>query len=267
MLVLPSSAQELTIGSHATLAGLFPVNPALYSAANNNPYLALNRGNWYGDVSLTQIGYNISKNNKIIHVGLKYMGLTDLEFRGEIPQDDASSNFSAYGLVMDTGVAFKNEQQKYGVSISFLQFGLYTEYSKGLSIDFGYVYNTKNDYSFGISAKHIGKMTRLIRSSPKLPNRLSLGLSKKINFNNLHNKIFCSVDWNSIVSTSKVYIGNKFSWKRLDILAGYSMSQDIMETSLGIGLNMNRYQLIYGLKIGSQGIGVPKILSLNILMP
>ena len=110
-------------------------------------------------------------------------------------------------------------------------------------------------------------MTKLGGSSPKLPSRLSLGVSKKINFNNLYNKIFCSFDWNSIASASKFYVGNKFSWNRLDILAGYSASENVNESSIGIGFNLNRYQLTYGIKFGSQGIGQPKILSLNILMP
>jgi len=268
ILTLPSSAHELTIGSHATLPGLFPINPALFTAAsNNNPYLMINRGNWYGDISLTQIGYNTLSKNKVIHMGLKYTGLTDLEFRDEIPKDDAISIFSAYGLIADAGVAFKNENQRYGLSISFVQFGIYTEYSNGISFDLGYLYNMKNNYSFGISVKHVGKMTKLESSSPKLPSRLSLGFSKKINFKSLYNKIFCSYDWNSIASASKVYLGNKFSWNRVDILAGYSASENVSESSLGIGLNLNRYQLTYGIKFGSQGIGQPKIFSINILMP
>ena len=58
MLNLPSSADELSMGSHATLSGLFPINPALYRANEKHPYLSLNRGTWIGDVSLSQIGYN-----------------------------------------------------------------------------------------------------------------------------------------------------------------------------------------------------------------
>ena len=34
-LVLPSSAEELSMGSHATLPGLFPINPALFQRQKN----------------------------------------------------------------------------------------------------------------------------------------------------------------------------------------------------------------------------------------
>ena len=58
MLVLPTSAEQLSVGNHPTLAGLSPLNPALISASERHPYLALNRGNWLGDISMSQIGYN-----------------------------------------------------------------------------------------------------------------------------------------------------------------------------------------------------------------
>ena len=76
VLSLPSSADELSIGSHPTLKGLFPINPALYKASESHPYLYLNRINWFGDVSISQIGYNKEKQDKTIHFGLRYSGLS-----------------------------------------------------------------------------------------------------------------------------------------------------------------------------------------------
>ena len=100
-LVLPSSAEELSMGSHATLPGLFSVNPALFSAPKKYPHFSIDRGTWLGDVTLTHLGYNQNSGNRTTHFGIKYSGLTDLEFRQESPQDDASSRFSAYGLAID----------------------------------------------------------------------------------------------------------------------------------------------------------------------
>ena len=54
-MVLPSSAEELSIGSHSTLPGLFPINPALFIASENHPDLSINRGVWLGDVVIAQI--------------------------------------------------------------------------------------------------------------------------------------------------------------------------------------------------------------------
>ena len=267
MLNLPSSADELSMGSHATLGGLFPINPALYIANEKHPYLSLNRGNWIGDVSLSQIGYNKVGLDKVFHVGIKYSGLTDLEFRGNVPQDYASSNFSAYGLVLDAGVGFKRLNQSYGISISYVQFGLYTEQSKGVSIDLGYSIKLKNGYSIGLVAKNLGGMTKLENDSPSLPKRFCSGISKEFQFKNFKNSIFSSIEWNSLVSEAKVHLGNRFRWNRLNLLAGYSTSNQVVESSIGIGINFDRYQVIYGTRFGSQDLGFPKLLSIRVLMP
>jgi len=267
MLNLPSSADELSMGSHATLGGLFPINPALYIANEKHPYLSLNRGNWIGDVSLSQIGYNKIGLDKVFHIGIKYSGLTDLEFRDNVPQDDASSNFSAYGLVLDAGVGFKRLNHSYGISISYVQFGLYTEQSKGVSIDLGYSIKLKNGYSIGLVAKNLGGMTKLENSSPSLPKRFCSGISKEFQFKNFKNSIFGSIEWNSLVSEAKVHLGNRFRWNRLNLLAGYSTSNQVVESSVGIGINFDRYQVIYGTRFGSQDLGFPKLLSIRVLMP
>ena len=267
MLNLPSSADELSMGSHATLGGLFPINPALYIANEKHPYLSLNRGNWIGDVSLSQIGYNKVGLDKVFHIGIKYSGLTNLEFRGNVPQDDASSNFSAYGLVLDAGVGFKRLNHSYGISISYVQFGLYTEQSKGVSIDLGYSIKLKNGHSIGLVAKNLGGMTKLENNSPSLPKRFCSGISKEFQFKNFKNSIFGSIEWNSLVSEAKVHLGNRFRWNRLNLLAGYSTSSQVVESSIGIGINFDRYQVIYGTRFGSQDLGFPKLLSIRVLMP
>ena len=125
-MVLPSSAEELSIGSHSTLPGLFPINPALFIASENHPDLSINRGVWLGDVVLAQIGYNQAMEKKVIHVGLKYSGLSDLEFRDDIPRDNALAEFSSFGLVMDAGVSIARETHKFGLSLSYIHMGLYT---------------------------------------------------------------------------------------------------------------------------------------------
>jgi hypothetical protein len=267
MLNLPSSADEVSIGSHPTLKGLLPINPALYVASEKHPYLYLNKGNWFGDVTLSQIGYNIPGLDKVIHLGLRYSGLSDLEFREDRPQDDPFANFSAYGLILDAGIAFQRFNRSFGISLSYVQFGLYTEESRGASIDIGYSLKMKNGYSIGIVAKNFGMMTKLENDTPTLPTRFSSGISKDLQFKNFRNSVFGSLEWNSIISGSKVYLGNRFSWNRLNMLAGYSMSKKVTESSFGIGINMNRYQITYGTKFGTQNIGFPKLLSIKVSMP
>ncbi len=267
MLVLPTSAEELSIGSHPTLSGLFSLNPALIKANKKHPYLSLNRGNWLGDVSVSQIGYNQMIDENIVHLGIRYSGISDLEFREEIPQDDPSSYFSAFGLTVDASTAFKYQNHKLGLSLSYVQFTIFNEYSRGISFDIGYAFEMKNNYILGIVAKDIGKMSKLDSKAPSLPNRLSAGISKKFQQNEYMNTIYGSLEWNSIPSTSKLYFGNHFKWNRLELLFGYATSNQTTETSFGVGLNLNRYRVTYGTRFGSQDIGFPKLLSFNIILP
>jgi len=266
-LVLPSSAEELSMGSHAVLPALFPINPALFSAPKKYPHFSINRGSWLGDVTLTHIGYNQAWDNKTTHFGIKYSGLTDIEFRENIPQDNAFSSFSAYGLAMDAGISIDREDQKFGFSISYIDLGLYTERTSGFGLNLGYALDLKNGINIGLAVQNIGRMKTLSFKTPSLPMRLSTGASKLIRSDRFVNNIFGSVEWNSVVAASKIYLGNRFSWNRLDILAGYSTSKEVVESSIGIGLNLNRYHISYGVRIGSQDLGIPKVLSVRLLLP
>ena len=266
-LVLPSSAEELSMGSHATLPGLFPINPALFSAPKKYPHFSINRGSWLSDVTLTHIGYNQAWDNKTTHFGIKYSGLTDIEFRENIPQDNAFSSFSAYGFAMDAGISIDREDQKFGFSISYIDLGLYTERTSGFGLNLGYALDLKNGINIGLAVQNIGRMKTLSSKAPSLPMRLSTGASKLIRSDRFVNNIFGSVEWNSVVAASKIYLGNRFSWNRLDILAGYSTSKEVVESSIGIGLNLNRYHISYGVRIGSQDLGIPKVLSVRLLLP
>ncbi len=267
MLIIPSSAEELSIGSHSTLPGMLPINPALYSSRNESPEILLNRGTWLGGISLTQIGYNQKFGEKVFHLGLKYSGVADLEFRENIPKDISYANFSAYGLIIDSGFGFQLKKHRFGISFSYIHFGLYTAESKGVGIDFGYFIDIKNGYSAGLVAKNIGKMNKLNLESPRLPKRFSIGLSKHIEYDSINNTVFASLDWNSVVTSSKFYFGNRLNWNRLYILAGYSSSKEVRESSFGIGLNFNRFKITYGTRMGSQDLGFPKILSFEFLLP
>lgn len=266
-LVLPFSPKELSLGSHATLSGLSPINPALFSSFKDRPEFSINRGVWFGDIATAQVGYNLAKNNRINHLGVKYLGVTDLEFRGNVPQDNALAKFSSFGLVLDAGASFIQNKQKFGISLSYIHFGLYTEESKGLGLNLGYIYNLKNNIKIGLALQNLGKMTTLLSTSPTLPKRFFAGVSKELIYKNYINNIYGSIELNSIRTTNKFYIGNSFSWNRLNIYTGYSFAKEISEASIGFGLKMNQYAINYGVRFGSQDLGIPKIISLRVLLP
>jgi len=266
-LVLPFSTQEMSLGPHPALPGSSPTNPALFTAYEDHPVFGLDRGTWFGDIVLAQFGYNLNRNNFINHLGIKYASITDLEFRKEIPQDDALAQFTSYGLAFDVGTAFARGSQKFGISLSYIQFGIFTEKSTGIGLSFGYARDLKRGLKIGIALNNLGKMGPLNSRSPALPNRFLAGGSKKLVFNEYINILYGSIGYNSITGGNTLYFGNSFNWNRLSINAGLSSSKDIIQSSMGFRLNIQRYAVEYGIRFGPQALGIPQMITLRIILP
>ena len=265
-LILPFSSKELSIGSHPTLFEHDPVNPSLYHAIEDRPSISFNQGTWFGDVGLTQAGYNFEKNNVITHFGFKYSGITDLEFRNDSPSDSPLSYFSSFGISFDAGQAIIRDNQRYGVSISYVHFGIFTYESKGLGLNFGYSLDLGNKIKVGAVIQNVGKMSKFRTDKILLPQRVLVGCSKEFKINQIKNSVYTSIEKNSLISTAKIHIGNHFNWTRFNLYSGFSFSSGVMESSTGFGLLLSRFEVVYGLRFGSQNIGIPQIISIRFLM-
>ena len=266
-LILPTHAEELSIGSHPTMSGISSVNPALFSASLNHPGLSISRGIWLGDVTLTHLGYTQPAKGKTFHFNAKYSGLSDLEFRDAVPVDDALSTFSSYGVSMNSGFSIQREKQKLGISFSYIFMGLYTETTSGFGLNLGYARDIAKGMELGISIQNLGIMSKLSKDAPSLPTRVIGGVSKQIIFNDYQNTVYCSGEWNQSATTGKFYFGNNFHWDRLSLMGGFSASENVVESSAGFGINLGQYEITYGIQFGSQNLGTPQILTFQFRLP
>jgi len=266
-LILPTDAEELSIGSHPTMSGISSVNPALFSASLNHSGLSISRGIWLGDVTLTHLGYTQPAKGKIFHFNAKYSGLSDLEFRDAVPVDDALSTFSSYGVSMNGGFSVQREKQKLGISFSYIFMGLYTETTSGFGLNLGYARDIVKGMKLGISIQNLGIMSKLSKNAPSLPTRIIGGVSKQIIFNDYQNTVYCSGEWNQSATTGKFHFGNNFRWDRLSLMGGFSASENVVESSAGFGINLGQYEITYGIQFGSQNLGTPQILTFQFLLP
>ena len=266
-LILPTDAEELSIGSHPTMSGISSVNPALYSASLNHSGLSISRGIWLGDVTLTHLGYTQPAKGKIFHFNAKYSGLSDLEFRDAVPVDDALATFSSYGVSMNGGFSVQREKQKFGISFSYIFMGLYTETSSGFGLNLGYARDIVKGMKLGISIQNLGIMSKLSEDVPSLPTRMIGGVSKQIIFDNYRNTVYCSGEWNQLATTGKFQFGNNFRWDRISLMGGFSASENVVESSAGFGINLGQYEITYGIQFGSQNLGTPQILTFQFRLP
>ena len=266
-LILPTHAEELSIGSHPTMSGISSVNPALFSVSLNNPGLSISRGIWLGDVTLTHLGYTQPAKGKTFHFNAKYSGLSDLEFRDAVPVDDALSTFSSYGVSMNSGFSVQREKQKFGISFSYIFMGLYTETTSGFGLNLGYARDIVKGMKLGISIQNLGIMSKLSEDVPSLPTRMIGGVSKQIIFDNYRNTVYCSGEWNQLATTGKFHFGNNFRWDRISLMGGFSASENVVESSAGFGINLGQYEITYGIQFGSQNLGTPQILTFQFRLP
>ena len=266
-LSLPIDAEELSLGSHPTLKGISPVNPAMNVASVQHPTMIIGRGNWLGDVSLTQIGYSQDLSHKTFHIRLRYAGLQELELRDDRPSDESLAQFSTYGVSADFGFSIEKGNRKYGMSISGIMMGLYTESSSGIGINMGYVNQLSPSLSFGAVVLNLGKMTKLSTDEPSLPLRLIGGLSKELSFGDNKNELYFSAEWNHLASKRKITIGNSFRWNRLRLMGGFSGSESVVQSSAGFGIQVGQYRFSYGIIFGSQNLGVPQTLTFHLTLP
>ena len=221
-LTLPFSSKELSIGSHPTLFEHDPVNPSLYHAIQNRPSISFNQGMWFGEVGLTQAGYNFEKNNVITHFGFKYSGITDLEFRNDSPSDNPLSYFSSFGISLDAGKAAIRDNQRYGISISYVHFGIFTYESKGIGINLGYSIDLVNKIKVGVVMQNLGKMSKLQSDEILLPRRILAGVSKGFKFNQIKNSVYTSIEKNALSISSS----------QSKVISSYNAVEDLYNKTL-----------------------------------
>ena len=260
-LSLPMNAIELVVGSHPTILGTSQTNPALYQTSTMSPRMTINGGEWFGGLDIAQLGYSQSLNKNIWHLGLKYSGISDLEYRDNSPDDNANSHFSSYSVAVETGLSIAKIKKKYGISISLISFGIYDESSNGFGLNLGYYHSFKKGLAIGASILNIGKMYEFDNNSPSMPTRIISGVSKNISYLKHSNTFYASIEKNYFASDFKYYLGNEYNWNRLKIMCGFSSSKDVLETSIGFGVNLNLFQILYGVRFGSQQLGTPQIFS------
>ena len=220
-------------------------------------------------MSIGTLDYSQNLKNKVFYFGVRYSGLSDLEFRGDKPQNEPLAYFTSYGLSLKSGLAIKRGNTQYGISFSYISMGIYIEKSSGFSMGFGYSVDIKEDVKLGISLQNIGSMSALSNDSPQLPKRLLIGYSKFYNFKKINNTIYNSIELNNINNFSKYKLsfGNKLSWKQLGLLNGVSLSDNIIYYSIGLNLNFKNYDITYGINMNSFNLGIAQIISLRLDLP
>jgi hypothetical protein len=266
-LVLPSTARELALGINPVLAVTPTANPALMVTMGRTPQLELSYGTWLAGVRFTTVGVGYPLGSGVGGVRLRSAGLNDLELRTWTPTDEPLSSYGATGLALDFLYAGRFGSTRLGVALRGVNMELYTASSRGVALDLGLVRIHGKRFTVGLSLLNFGFMSPLREASPRLPVRLLGGVAYHLQAGTLRNDFTVSGEWSAAVSGAVFRVGNELHWNHLLIQTGSEFSTRVVRLSGGVGVQIGRYQIQYGVQVGSQQVGLPQMVDLTVQLP
>ncbi len=264
-LSIPSSGLELAIGVNAIQKN--SINPAGFFTHSPGPIMGVSYGSWLADTKMSAIKVLFPGQKMSFGLDLKYVDLDDLELRSERPTDDPLATFGASGFAL--GGSFSKEflGMDVGAAIRYVRIDLYTENSSGFSGDIGLTKTLSPNINFGGAILNLGKMSALRNEEPKLPLRIVSTANLKIEMDQLINNIAITGEWSNLINGSIFYVSTISKWKNLSFRLSSKLAENITEISGGLGLQFGMYRLNYGVRFGSQNLGMPQMIDLTIQLP
>ena len=261
----PSNGLELAIGTNAIQKN--SINPAAHFIHGPAPTMGISYGSWLADSKISTIKILFPGQNMSYGFDLKYVGLDDLELRSERPTDDPLATFGASGFALGGSFSKELMGMNIGAVLRYVRIDLYTENSSGFAADVGLTRNISSRINVGGAILNLGKMSALSTEEPKLPLRIISTANLKYEMDQLINDIAITGEWSSLVNGSVFYVSTVSKWNNLSFHLSSKLAKEITEISGGLGLQFGMYRLNYGIRFGSQNLGLPQMIDLTIQLP
>jgi hypothetical protein len=147
------------------------INPAIIVSQKSNS-LSVSSNNWLGGVK----GSALSHYWKNKYVYLNSYQVEDIELWGLNPDNEAIGNFSVRWLSLAYGHGFKlSENLHVGVEAQGIYSRLYTQTTKGVVGNLGFIYNFSKNLMFGMTAKNFGYID--LDLNEEYPTEVGVGLA------------------------------------------------------------------------------------------
>jgi hypothetical protein len=264
-LATPSNGFELAIGANAIQK--YSINPATHFVYGPAPTMGISYGSWLADSKISAIKVSFPGQKTSFGFDLKYVDLDDLELRSERPTDDPLATFGASGFSL--GGSFSKEWlgMYIGAALRYVRIDLYTENSRGLAVDIGMTRNISHRIKVGTSILNFGKMSSLRNEKPELPLRFITTANYTYEIDQLVNDIAITGEWSNLINGNTFYVSTVSKWKGISFCLSSKLAESVTEISGGLGLQFGMYRLNYGIRFGSQNLGMPQMIDLTIQLP
>lgn len=185
---LVTSPRQAALGGKTITIYDSDVNQAQFNPATINKemdnHLALNYGNYYGEVSYGTGSYAHSYNNnsQTFQAGVNYINYG--KFDGYDEYGIETSEFTGSEIAFSLGYAYNipNSDWHIGASAKFISSSLESYNSIGGAVDLGAIYvDKKNDINWAVAVRNIGtQFTTYSGINEKLPLEIMAGVSQEL---------------------------------------------------------------------------------------
>jgi len=213
------------------------INPAIIVSQKSNAF-SISMNNWLGDVKGSAITHHWENQ----YVYLNSYQVDDIELRGLNPDDEAIGNFSVRWLSLAYGHGFKlSDNFHVGVEAQGIYSRLYTQTTKGVVGNLGFIYNFSKNLMFGMTAKNFGYID--LDLNEEYPTELGVGLAYNfiipigIKLDFIQNE---SID---LVIRSSI----DFKLNHFTFTGGFSHYNSNQYFSGGVKLDYRHWSIIYGM--------------------
>ena len=183
---LAQSPRQAALGGKTVTVVDFDVNQAFYNPATINQKmnnrLAVNYGNYYGEVSYGTAAYAYTWDQHVqtFHAGINYINYGTFEGRDEL--GNTTSDFTGSEAALSLGYAYNIPwtTMYVGTNVKLISSTLESYNSWGVATDLGFLYvDEKNDINYGLSVRNLGfQITPYQDVREKLPLSIDAGISQ-----------------------------------------------------------------------------------------
>lgn len=270
---VPFTPRQLALaGSGMAFRGdpaLFRLNPALM--VQNQPatevYFAYN--SWLGGaLGHSAVAVQPIKGGSLI-LGLRSLSITGLELRTSQPTDKPIANFMSSGTALEAGWGKAIGAIHWGGTIRWLQMESFTYSSSGFALDAGATFSFYQDrFVAGISLRNLGKMERFNDVAPELPRTVSAGIvlhpvRRPVALDLVTALSAEFSDWYGTI----IRYGTEVSVGDLVISGGTNFYRGIRTFGGGVGIRARILTISYGFQLGSENLGMPHLLQIQLTLP
>ncbi|MFQ6615400.1 MAG: hypothetical protein ACE5HZ_01345 [Fidelibacterota bacterium] len=288
-LTVPSTPRELGLGgSSVILTGdpsLSRGNPALIVQDLPSIQIYLGYHQWLTGIRGSSVLVARPALGGTVGFRIRQLAMSDLELRTEIPADEFLSHFGASGTAAEviwgkrlrlrpSGTpGSEGKGIRFGATLRWIRTELYIYSSSGVGADLGAVWPVIQDrLALGAAVRNVGAMGPLNKESPTLPTAISVAAAYRPPIPDASPPPGLSSVMTLEVEVSRRHgvvtrVAGETGLGVMRLTLGSRFSQRVTAVGASLAVTWRRFQVSYGVEVGSHSLGIPHLFQVSTILP